>query len=62
MKQLVCGIFVHLEKALCIVNHQILCDKLSLRGGFNLLMKSYLNDRKQFVSINNFDSKTKTIT
>ena len=31
------------------------------RGGFNLLMKSYLNDRKQFVYINDFDSQTKTI-
>ena len=38
MKQLVCGIFVDLEKPLDTVNHQILYDKLSyygFRGGFN---------------------------
>ena len=61
----VAGIFVDLEKAFDTVNHKILCEKMEsygLRGNVNMLMKSYLKDRKQFVSINGFDSETKSIT
>ena len=64
-KDYVCGIFVDLEKAFDTVNHQILCEKLNhygFRGGTNMLIKSYLENRKQFVSINGFESETKTIT
>jgi len=64
-KNIVCGIFIDLEKAFDTVNHAILSDKLyqyGFRGDFNSLMKSYLFNRKQFVSINGFDSKIKTIT
>ena len=60
----VCGIFVDLEKAFDTVNHNILTDKLKwygFRGQTNLLLKSYLNNRKQFVSINGFDSNINTI-
>ena len=64
-KNIVCGIFIDLEKAFDTVNHSILCDKLyqyGFRGEFNSLIKSYLYNRKQFVSINGFDSKIKTVT
>ena len=41
------------------VNHKILLHKLEyygIRGVFNDWFKSYLPDRKQFVSINGYDS------
>ena len=49
----VCGIFVDLQKAFDTVNHEILIEKLNyygIRGIANSWFKSYLNDRKQFVS------------
>ena len=58
-KEIVSGIFIDLEKAYDTVNHSILCDKLNyygFRGKFNDLIKSYLTKRKQFVSINGYDS------
>ena len=61
----VCGVFVDLEKAFDTVHHDILCEKLKfygLRGNINNLLKSYLSDRKQFVSINGFDSEVKDVT
>ena len=60
----VCGIFVDLEKAFDTVNHKILCEKLTyygLLGNLNNLIKSYLSDRKQYVSINGFDSHIKEL-
>ena len=53
------GIFIDLEKAFDTVNHKILCHKLSyygFRGKVNQLLTSYLDNRKQFVSVNGFDS------
>ena len=61
----VCGVFVDLEKAFDTVHHEILCDKLNaygLRGKVNDLFKSYLSNRKQFVSLNGFESSTEDIT
>ena len=61
----VCGIFVDLEKAFDTVHHDILCEKIKtygLRGNINQLLKSYLSDRKQYVSINGFDSVLKDVT
>ena len=61
----VCGIFVDLEKAFDTVNHKILCEKLDhygLRGNINKLIKSYLHGRKQFVSLNGFDSEMMDVT
>ena len=61
----VCGIFIDLEKAFDTVNHNILCDKLNyygLRGNVNKLMKSYLENRKQYVSINGFNSHVNHIS
>ena len=61
----VCGVFVDLEKAFDTVHHEILCDKLNaygLRGKVNDLFKSYLSNRKQFVSLNGFESSIEDIT
>ena len=60
----VCGVFVDLEKAFDTVNHNILCEKLNfygLRGKVNNLISSYLDNRKQFVSINGFDSELRDL-
>ena len=64
-KEIVSGIFIDLEKAFDTVNHSIICDKLNyygFRGKFNDLIKSYLTKRKQFVSINGYDSTNLDIT
>ena len=58
----VCGIFVDLEKAFDTVNKNILCEKLNhygLRGNINKLIRSYLDNRRQYVSLNGFDSEIK---
>ena len=63
--QVVCGVFVDLEKAFDTVHHDILCDKLNtygLRGKINDLFKSYLCNRKQYVSLNGFDSSLQDVT
>ena len=62
--EIVCGVFVDLEKAFDTVHHDILCDKLNvygLRGKINDLFKSYLSNRKQYVSLNGFDSSMEDI-
>ena len=50
----VCGIFVYLEKAFDTVNHKILCENHNYYG-------LYLGTRKQFVSINGFNSNLRDI-
>ena len=53
------GIFVDLEKAFDTVNHEILCHKLNyygIRGVANELIRSFLTNRKQYVSVNGFVS------
>ena len=42
-----------------------LCEKMEFygfRGNTNKLIQSYLNNRKQFVSLNGFDSEIRNIT
>jgi hypothetical protein len=59
------GIFIDLQKAFDTVNHDILCEKLlyyGFRGNSQLLIKSFLTNRKQFVSINGFNSSHIDIT
>ena len=54
------GVFVDFQKAFDTVNHHILIEKLDhygIRGCINKWFQSYLSDRKQFVSINGFNSK-----
>ena len=54
-----CGIFVDLQKEFDRVDHEILLSKLDyygIRGISNNWFKSYLSNRKQFVSINGYDS------
>ena len=53
------GIFIDLQKTFDTVNHDILCDKLAyygFRGISELLIKSFLSNREQYVSINGFES------
>ena len=54
-----CGIFVDLQKSLGTTEHNILSSKLEhygIHGLANEQFKSYLSNRKQYVSINDYDS------
>ena len=57
---LACGVFIDLPKAFDSVDHEILLNKLEYYGIREISkcwFQSYLTNRKQFVSINGFDSK-----
>ena len=61
----VCGTFIDLQKAFDTVDHSILLKKLEnygVRGLSNQWFESYLNNRKQYVSINGFDSMVQDIS
>jgi hypothetical protein len=56
----VIGIFFYLKKAYDVINHDILIDKINsygIRGKSNLWIKSHLVLRKQYVEINQSDSR-----
>ena len=62
--EFVAGVFVDLRKAFNTVDHWILSRKLEhygVRGISKKWFSSYLTNRKQFVSIDNCNSTTKTI-
>ena len=59
-KMFICGVFVDFWKAFDTVDHNILLHKLSrygIRDIANCWFSSYLSNRKQFVTINGFDSE-----
>ena len=60
-----CGVFIDLKKAFATVNHQILLKKLAHYGikGIPLdWFKSYLCNRKQYLSVNGNTSETLEVT
>ena len=63
-KEIVIGLYFDLKKTFDTVNHDILLHKLSnygIRGTTLDWFKSYLNNRKQFVSLSGFNSDIRHI-
>ena len=59
------GVFIDLQKAFDTVNHEILCEKIAyygFRGKLQQLIRSFLTNRKQYVSINGFNSQEMNVT
>ena len=64
-KMFVCGVFVDLKKSFDTVDHYILLHKVShygIRDIANCRISSCLSNRKQFVTINGFDSEKQSFS
>ena len=62
--EIVCGVFIDLQKAFDTVNHEILLEKLKhygIRSKHNDWFRSFLTNRKQYVSMEGFFSPTKIV-
>ena len=62
--EMVCGVFIDLQKAFGTVNHEILLQKLKhygIRSKQNDWFQSFLTNRKQYVSMEGFFSQTKIV-
>ena len=63
-KNLTIGIYLDLTKAFDVVNHSILLNKLEfygVRGSANQLLKSYLDNRKQYTQVSSHKSDIKVL-
>ena len=63
--ELTIGIFLDLQKAFDTVNHDILLKKLEIYGIRGIVLKwftSYLNNRKQYTVLQNFESELECVT
>ena len=63
-KQFVCGVFIDLQKAFDTVDHNILLEKyttLWYQRNIHHWFKSYLENRKQFVSISGTESELASV-
>ena len=59
------GVFLDLKKAFDTVDHKIILDKMhayGIRGNILRWFRSYLTNRSQFVSYDDIQSTTQTIT
>ena len=62
--EIVCGVFVDVQKVFDTVNHEILLEELKhygIRSEQNDWFRSFLTNRKQYVSMVGFFSKTKIV-
>ena len=60
--EIVCGVFIELQKAFDTINHEILLKKLDhygIRSRENNWFRSFLTNRKQYVSLSSCFSQTK---
>ena len=64
-KKFTLGVFVDLSKTFDTVNHEILISKLSyygIKSTYINWFKSYLTNRKQYITCKDLNSKTQCIT